>query len=466
MRILFVISFFLIGIGLFSQAGLPEKKAVVDMEVIERGDDRILETSFVNPGITQLTLLRVKGPPTYDIRTDTLVIGIGERMRIRLKFNPREKGIYKDEINFFFNDLTHVLTVKSDVQYVDLSDHNPCPDFEKVDRGSNVNWQAYFKVIDRDSREILPNATIRLEGKSGEQLEFKTDKRGEVLTVVPIDFYQIHVVKEGYAKFRQENYINRRNKDFVLELMAGEQGSVVVWRPSQREKEDEPIVAVAEAEVEEFTEVEMVEEPIPEPEPVPEQVIVKGQANNFSLREFKPNNVVFLIDISTSMRQEERIDLLKEAMLDLASMLRPDDIISIVTYATSTDIVLSGKRADDHDLIDEAISELKADGMTAGEAGLKQAYRECEKYFIPGGNNHVYLATDGAFNKGLDKMRTRVKNKNDDDMHLTILAIKSSKWSDARMIDLADIGGGQHLKIEGPEDKKSLKELIRIQSKR
>jgi Ca-activated chloride channel family protein len=209
--------------------------------------------------------------------------------------------------------------------------------------------------------------------------------------------------------------------------------------------------------------VEVEEVVVPEPDP---QTIVKGQANTFTLEEFKPNNVVFLIDISTSMRQEERIDLLKGAMLELASMLRPDDILSIVTYATHTDIVMSGERADNHSLIEAAISDLKADGMTAGEAGLKQAYRECSRYFIDGGNNHVYLATDGAFNKGLDKMRTRVSDKNEKDMHLTILAIKSNKWSDGRMIDLAAIGGGQHLKIEGPEDKESLKDLIRLQSKR
>lgn len=473
MRITLFISLIISGVGLLAQSDLPVYKAIVDMELIERGDDRILETSFVNPGITELTLLRVQGNPSYDVRTDTMKLGIGERMRIRLKYNPRQEGKQKDEIYFYFNDLTHILTVRSDVRYIDLSEHNPCPDFDRVDKGSHAEWEAYFKVVDRDTREALSDATIRLKGKSGEALEFKTDKHGELFTSVPIDFYNIHVQKEGYAKFRQENYINKRNKDFVLELMAGERGSVVVWRPTQRDVEPEE-------EVIDTSEVELVEAPVEEdsismppvetvevvPEPIPEQGIVKGEANAFSLEEFKPNNVVFLIDISTSMRQEERIDLLKDAMLELAAMLRPDDIISIVTYATKTNVVLSGKRANDHGLINDAISELKADGMTAGEAGLKQAYRECQKYFISGGNNHVYLATDGAFNKGLDKMRQRVINKNSEDMHLTILAIKSNKWSDARMVDLAQKGGGQHLKIEGAEDQESLKNLIRLQSKR
>jgi Ca-activated chloride channel family protein len=116
--------------------------------------------------------------------------------------------------------------------------------------------------------------------------------------------------------------------------------------------------------------------------------------------------------------------------------------------------------------ITEVIESLEAEGKTAGEAGLKQAYKICERYYIEGGNNHVYLATDGSFNKGSEKIMKMVSSKAKKDMYLSVLSIRSSRWVDEKMQDLAGAGSGQHLSIQDEADQGALKDLVKELSRR
>jgi len=417
------------------------------MGTIDADSDRLVETYYVHHGAKELILLRAEAASKeWDIRTDVRRLQDGDTMNIRIKFNPNIKGRRRQKPVFYFNDLTYTIDIKANVEYIDVSDHTPCPDFENGAKSPEAEtWKAFFRTVDSVTDEPIPNTEIILDGKTTEPMSFRTDGKGEIEVAVPIDFYSIKVIRDEYSQFRQDNYINKRSRRFTLRLMKNEPPPLVI---------DSAIVEVPVVHAEEI----LVEEEI--------IVEVPSEPSEFALTEFKPNNVVFLIDVSTSMRHSDRIEVLKSAMIELAEMLRPDDIISIVTYASTTEVLLSGKRADDHAQISEIIESLKAEGETASEAGLKQAYSICKKHFILNGNNHVYLATDGAFYQDLPKMEKRVIRMQDEEMHLSILAIRSNRGSDARMIDLAKSGGGMHLKLENEENKEELKELIKVQSKR
>lgn len=455
-------------VGLFTvfsfqaSAQLELETPVLDFKVIDRGSPRLIETYIINRGDEAVTLLRVEADPIYDIRSDKRRIEPGDRVNLRIKLNPLTQGVRQDLLKIEFNTKPVLLDLMADVRYVDPADNTPCPDFEHKSTIQQSDWKAFFKVVDRKTGERLGGAELELLGRMGLKAKHKADKNGEILITLPIDYYSISVKKSGYASFSLESYINRRNKNFELELMSGEGGSVVEMRPGQKEKpvEEEPLeVLKIKVESEEETKpVELAEEAKVEEVPVEEP-------EEFSIREFKANNVVFLIDVSTSMRQSERMELLKSNMISLTQMLRPEDLISIVTYASTTEVIVSGKSAGDIDGLSAIINELEAEGMSAGEAGLKQAYKLCSRYFIDQGNNQVYLATDGAFNKGSGKIIRMVSKKAEEDMKLSVLAIRSSDWTDRKMKELAKAGNGQHLSIQDKSED-GLKDLIKVQSKR
>ena len=112
------------------------------------------------------------------------------------------------------------------------------------------------------------------------------------------------------------------------------------------------------------------------------------------------NNLVFLIDVSGSMSDSDKLPLVQQAFMMLTEALNPDDRVSIVTYAGSDKVVLEGAKGSEKTRIMAAIEELNAAGSTAGSRGIYTAYEIAEKYFIQGGNNRVILATDGDFNVG------------------------------------------------------------------
>jgi Ca-activated chloride channel family protein len=111
-------------------------------------------------------------------------------------------------------------------------------------------------------------------------------------------------------------------------------------------------------------------------------------------------NLVFLIDVSGSMNAPDKLPLLQSAFRMLVGKLKADDTVSIVTYAGEAGVVLKPTRVSEKGKILQAIDTLSAGGSTAGEAGIREAYRLAQSSFVKDGVNRVMLATDGDFNIG------------------------------------------------------------------
>lgn len=169
------------------------------------------------------------------------------------------------------------------------------------------------------------------------------------------------------------------------------------------------------------------------------------QAPSVSLEQRKPMHLVFLIDTSGSMYGEDRLDLVKRSFLLLLDELRPDDVISIVAYASQDRVVLEGAPAGEKTRIMEAISELEAGGSTNGSAGILRAYEVAEKYLPEGGFGRILLATDGDLNMGITseaELARLVSEKRKTGVSLTCLGFGMGNYKDNKMEALADYGDG------------------------
>ncbi|MEW9805175.1 von Willebrand factor type A domain-containing protein [Mesorhizobium sp. ZMM04-5] len=156
-------------------------------------------------------------------------------------------------------------------------------------------------------------------------------------------------------------------------------------------------------------------------------------------------NLVFLIDVSGSMNEPDKLPLLKSAFRLLVSKLGPDDTVSIVTYAGEAGTVLEPTRASERAKILSAIDQLAPGGSTAGEAGIREAYRLAEGSFVKGGVNRVMLATDGDFNVGQtddDDLRRLVEEKRRSGVFLSVLGFGRGNLNDRMMQAIAQNGNG------------------------
>jgi Ca-activated chloride channel family protein len=175
------------------------------------------------------------------------------------------------------------------------------------------------------------------------------------------------------------------------------------------------------------------------------------QAKRIATRDLPPSNLVFLIDVSGSMRSPDKLPLVKQAFRALVQELRAQDRVAIVVYAGAAGLVLPSTSGVDKATILEAIDRLEAGGSTAGGAGLKLAYDVARENYLQEGNNRLILATDGDFNVGVSsdaEMIRLVEARREEGTFLTVLGFGTGNLKDTKMEQMADKGNGHYAYID------------------
>lgn len=178
---------------------------------------------------------------------------------------------------------------------------------------------------------------------------------------------------------------------------------------------------------------------------------VAVQGESIELSKAGPSNLVFLLDVSGSMDNTDKLPLVKSAMKMLSDNLSSKDKISIVVYAGSSGVVLDGCDGDNTSKIKRALNRLQAGGSTAGGEGIMLAYDIAQEYYIDGGNNRVILCTDGDFNVGPssnDALEKLIEEKRETGVFLSVLGFGTGNVKDVKMETLADKGNGNYAYID------------------
>ena len=162
-------------------------------------------------------------------------------------------------------------------------------------------------------------------------------------------------------------------------------------------------------------------------------------------------NLVFLVDVSGSMGEPDKLPLVQRTLRLLLDELRPDDRVGIVVYAGSVGTLLPPTPASERQAIAAAIDRLSAGGSTNGSGGIVAAYEMAQQIHEPGGINRVILATDGDFNVGLfgDPLIDLIAEKRKTGIYLTTLGFGRGNYDHGQMERLADYGNGNYAYVDG-----------------
>ncbi len=175
------------------------------------------------------------------------------------------------------------------------------------------------------------------------------------------------------------------------------------------------------------------------------------KAQDIAKGQLPPSNLVFLIDVSGSMQDANKLPLIKQAMTLLVKQLGERDRVSLVVYAGADRVVLPPTAGNRQQEIMAAIDQLQAGGSTHASGGIRTAYQLARQSFMTGGNNRVILASDGDFNVGVtsrDELQRMIEAERRSGVYLTVLGFGMGNYHDDTMEILADKGNGNYAYID------------------
>jgi Ca-activated chloride channel family protein len=180
-------------------------------------------------------------------------------------------------------------------------------------------------------------------------------------------------------------------------------------------------------------------------------LMIGMQGKQLDYNQINPSNLVFLIDVSGSMSDANKLPLVKQSLKILVDNLQATDKIALVVYAGSSGLVLPSTEVRNKETILKAIDNLQSGGSTAGGAGIKLAYKIAGEKLIAGGNNRVVMCTDGDFNVGVssdEEMKKLIESEREKKIYISMIGFGMGNYKDSKMETIADNGNGNYYYID------------------
>jgi Ca-activated chloride channel family protein len=492
-----------------------------DLGMITEASNDYIDVPITNTSASKVFIFRADVDKSFSIRYSSKTILPDSTIYIRIKYNPESKGLFNKPIPIHFSCFEEPLTmeVRGFVESLPRSNNIACPSFEEQNVNQQLNFELTVLVVDEATNEPLGKSQVKLINNGLVRETLITHNNGKVVQEVPLGYYYFVAAHEGYSSGEEAMYVNRNNNFLIIPLRKNkeiiEEEELIVEETQEIDEEEtitevvEEVEIIEEVEIEETAEVvveieeeeeivfvinneseeieeeqedeivteetEVVIETEETNEEIEEEVIVETPEEttpeedpnpDFSLREYKPNNIVFLVDVSASMVYQGKLDILKASMIELTAMLRPQDKITLVSYSSKASVIIETTNATDVDSLIQVISDLEANGFTAGGEGLKLAYAKACNAMIHNGNNEIIMATDGAFNSGGENVYKLAKKYNKAGVKITVIGVKNKKFDKIAMKELALQGGGNYIDMQTFEEgKEMLVDEIKTSSK-
>jgi Mg-chelatase subunit ChlD len=338
----------------------------------------------------------------------------------------------------YLNLTANVLTTN----FKDNSLLEPIP--EKLGKNDETfkDFNAVFRVIDAETRLPISGASITFLSSSPTYKNLETDKNGKAIRILH-NRYDVSIYAFGYETVTVGISLGCNDSIRTVALVERDTNSKTEAEYMYEYEGSNPII---------------IKDTLADIDPFDEERLLEPLTEG----NYKPNNIVFLMDISISMKDHERMGLLKSAIIQLVELLRPEDNVSIITFSEQTNILVvptylsNGNRED----VIRLIKTLKPGGLTNGGRGLKMAYKLIRENYDAAKNNQIILATDGALGSYM-KHEDMVKmiEKNTLYASTSVVTLNGYNWSGKFMREIVKAGKGKLLTINNKVEAKLM--LIR-----
>ncbi len=430
MRFILLISL-LVSFSGFSQLEFSATKHV--FETTDDASTLVVDFKITNKGNRPEYLLKVgNSSRCLKYLFSSKRFDVDSTLVLRFAVNPCEPGKFTFKPKVYFASMMEPVTFtitgnyKGDMGVVDIM--KACPNFGSRNAFDPNNFQFTVKVIDGKTKEEIPGSKVDYYANGRYFNSHKTNGKGLIEKKYGIGYYYFIASKEGYFTSEKGQMVNYAKNLVIIELFKKEEEKEII---------EEEIVIIEQKDSSDFEIQEVHIDSLPPP-------IEEGE---FSLRQYKPNNIVFVIDNSASMASRGKLDLLKFSLHELTEILRPEDKITLVSYANSASVILNTTTGDQKSRISFMIDSMIAKGFTAGGAGIKLGFEQAKEAFIPDGNNQVIVVTDGSFNRDSKDYMKYIKRSKNSGISISVVGIKNTERAREEMKDVAKFGNGRYVPI-------------------
>ena len=438
-------------------------KTTYDFNEISSNSERFIDINLTNKGKKKEYILSVKKPSNVVYLVNGQFIAPDSSLTVRIQVNPTIKGRFSYDVKIFTSDKDNPTIIKLKGNLTEIKKTiNPfqsCPDFNSnPKKNQNKNFDLTVITIDKLSKKPIENSTVSLLQNGEPKWALNTNIKGEIVERSELGFSYFYANHPEYYPNEVAGYINFKRNYIIIELDKKPQiktESNTLKKPTLITRENrakEVLEKELELEIEEHVDTSTLQ-------PIKLKELDKNDFNNTN---FKPINVTFILDISASMRAGEKMELMKFSLLQLSEMLREQDKLTIVTYASESRVLLPTTKGSEKEAAKIAIQGLRAGGMTAVGAGIKMGYKQTLKSFINNGTNQIIIITDGDFNRNSGDYKKYIKKYKKRGINMSVVGVLNSEKDKKAMKEVAELGGGRYIPIFKLSDaKNNLKQEIR-----
>ena len=437
--------------------GLKIHRSLSNFGEVEFWLSRVDTFSVTNTTEKTIYILKQLVPRNFELKTPLLGIAPGETSQIEVIYTPQKVGKFKEKLKLYHSNSNapFFFEFKGEVKGFDEYATLSCPSFSTPNY-RKPNFDMEINVIDSITRKPIKGALAELsKGENFQQ--FYTNKDGQVKRKSHLGLFFIYTEAKGYRNKNIEHYFNPQRRSVTITLVP----KVEEIKLLDQVEIDIPDIAYTDTSIDRITKVEYNYNP-------QDTIPIEEENLEFPFSRYEENNVVFLIDVSSSMRGKDRLELLKKSMIQLTYMLRSVDKVTIITYSDESQIVLKSTPASNKSEIINVINGLTVGGSTYGGKAIRKAYKVLKEQYLEGGNNQVILATDGGFNglgKSENQLNRFVKGKAKQGLLFSTLGFGKNRMGKDLIEALAISGSGEYLYIQTEEQaKEDLNKMIMRQS--
>lgn len=482
-NLIFLISFLLSQPVLWSQI-VPDK-TVHDFGNLYASSDRFVDFYFKNSGTAKAFILRVEKQPNTVYQISSSAILPDSSAVVRIQVSEKKKGPFSILIPVYLSDKNEalVLKIQGNIKELtpDLTLLTDCPSFNRhPSEGNPTDFMLTVVTIDKQTKKVLGKSRVEVIQQGRLIGDWLTEKDGKVQKKIPLGFTYFFASHAGYKSSELGAYVNFRRNYVVLELDREPESPAILpddrttIQKSPRKPEGKPLEIPDEKPEPVDIEIEIVKN-IPEKQTKiknqkPKEIVLSQEKapeipmtqtppskDEVLVKEpyYVPSNIVFVLDVSWSMNKEERLELMKLALISLLEQVRFDDQITVLTYGNNAEVIIPTTKGSKREEIIERVSKIRGGGMTAGGQGIKLGYNMALRNAIEGGNNQIIVITDGAFNKDSQDYERTIQRNAERGFILSVVGIKNNPEDEEKMTEVAVLGKGRFVAINSILDARS-----------